>query len=83
MIFRFIKAMLFHRWAKWIGYQILSPHRLQQSRNDICAACEFNVDEQCQKCGCLVFSKIVLSLERCPVGKWGRVWVKTKRARRV
>lgn len=74
MAFHFVVSMARHQWAKFCGYDVIAPSGVQAYRNSICGPCEFNVDEQCQACKCLIVSKTMLSMEACPKRKWGRVW---------
>jgi hypothetical protein len=43
-----------------------------QERFDLCKACEhFNSEKiKCNECGCNLITKIMDSLESCPVSKW-------------
>jgi hypothetical protein len=73
-------AWLWTRWAKFRGYQVLAPLKDQLGREITCRCCEFFSEGQCNKCGCLIMAKTMLATEKCPVGKWGRLWVKKGRA---
>ena len=45
----------------------------QSSRLQICADCEFFVNnKRCAKCGCYMGFKVRLTTGECPIGKWGR-----------
>jgi hypothetical protein len=73
---RFLKSYLIHQWGKWRGYEVIAGPMVILRRNQICEGCDFWAEGMCSRCGCLVVSKTVLSLESCPVGKWNRVWRK-------
>lgn len=81
MIFlNFFMAWARTQWAKTRGYQVLAPIKDQLGREISCRCCEFYKDGECQQCGCLIMSKTMLTMEKCPVGRWGRLWLKKKRA---
>ncbi len=78
MAWKFFVAMARHQWAKWQGYEVLAPVGIHAWRDRQCQSCEFNNEGQCMKCKCLVLSKTVMALEKCPVRKWNPVWIKRK-----
>lgn len=82
MVWKFVRAMVRHQWAKWRGYMVLAPGGIEAFRATQCSRCEHNDEGQCKLCKCLVISKTVMALERCPVGKWSPVWIKRKTTRR-
>lgn len=43
---------------------------LKQERNNTCQKCEFISNGLCEKCGCIVNSKIIYEESRCPLEKW-------------
>jgi Family of unknown function (DUF6171) len=73
---RFLKSYLISQWGKWRGYEVIASPKVMLRRNQICEGCDFWTEGICSRCGCPVIAKTVLSLERCPVNKWGRVWRK-------
>ena len=78
MALKFIRSMARHQWAKWCGYLVIAPPGVQDWRTRKCDRCQFNEEGQCQKCKCLVISKIVMALERCPIRQWNPVWIRRK-----
>jgi hypothetical protein len=76
LTWKFLCAMARHQWAKWHGFEILASTGTQSDRFEICAPCDYNDEGQCLKCRCLIISKTVMALEKCPLGLWGRVWVR-------
>lgn len=64
------------KWAKWNNYETIAPEGVQLFRTHQCEACDFNDEGQCQRCQCLILAKAMMAQERCPVGKWSRVWIK-------
>jgi hypothetical protein len=78
MTWKFICAMARHQWAKWRGWEVITPRAPLAFRERQCAQCSANEEGQCLVCKCLVLSKTLMALEKCPRGKWNRVWVKRK-----
>jgi hypothetical protein len=78
MVFKFVRSMARHQWAKWRGYEVLAPFGVQKWRNRKCDVCPFNEEGQCAKCKCLVLSKVVMALEHCPVRQWNAVWIRRR-----
>lgn len=77
MIFwNFIKAWIRYTWARIFGYEVLAEYSTVWNRTVECEVCEFYDEGACSKCGCIVISKASLNTEKCPVGKWERIWVK-------
>lgn len=65
--------------VRFIGYEILTRNSIRNSRLDLCDACPEQTDEgQCQVCTCFCLAKAALTMEKCPRGKWGRVWQKRR-----
>jgi hypothetical protein len=52
--------------------QVFAEQSIIDNRYNICQGCEFlNIEKQrCSKCGCSYKTKIKLSTEKCPIGKW-------------
>ena len=46
---------------------------IQQSRLDICAGCEYFIQEiqECSMCRCFMPNRVKKSLSHCPLNKWG------------
>jgi hypothetical protein len=78
MAWKFIRSMLRHQWAKWVGYEIIAPAASQASRNRKCEICPYNEEGQCHRCQCLIVAKTMMALEECPIGLWHRVWIRRK-----
>lgn len=78
MAWKFVRSMARHQWAKWMGYEVLASPGVQKWRDRKCDVCPFNEEGQCMKCKCLVLSKIVMALERCPIGQWSPVWYRRR-----
>lgn len=78
MALKFVRSMLRHQWARWRGYEVIAPYGIQVWRNRKCDKCKFNFEGQCLKCKCLVLSKTMMALERCPIRLWNPVWVRRK-----
>lgn len=78
MAWKFLRSMIRHQWAKWRGYEVIAPFGIQKWRNRKCEVCPFNEEGQCAKCKCLVISKTMMSLERCPIRIWSPVWIRRK-----
>lgn len=58
---------------------ILSRRRgVQAWRNRKCETCKFNDEGQCALCDCLILAKVMMSLEKCPDGRWFPVWIKKR-----
>jgi len=76
VIFHFVWSMLIYQWARFRGYRVIATPEIMDWRQAKCTPCDFFKDGQCQACGCLVVSKIMLLTERCPKRRWNRIWVK-------
>lgn len=76
--FRLVWSYIFHYVGHIRGFQTLADSTTQLQRDNICLPCSFYENGLCQKCGCLVIAKTSLALEKCPIGKWGRVWKRKK-----
>jgi len=81
MAWRFVRAMLRFQWAKWRGYETIAPVGVQEYRNTQCEKCAYDQGGQCALCDCLVLAKTMMAQEKCPVGRWSRVWIKRKMRR--
>lgn len=75
LFWNFFKAWAVTTWARWHGYQILAPPAAVKRRDEICKGCDYYNDGICGACGCLLVAKSILSTEKCPKGKWGRIWI--------
>ena len=81
--FRVFAALCRTLYAKTRGYEILAPPAVEADRLSQCFPCEQydEPNEQCKICTCLVRAKALLATEKCPIGKWNRVWLhKTPKA---
>lgn len=78
MTLKFVRSMVRHQLAKWCGYEVIAPLGVLTWRNRKCEKCRFNEEGQCVKCKCLVLSKTMMALERCPIRLWNPVWIKKK-----
>jgi|SRR6267142_767600 len=76
MFFRFIFAWVLMTWARCRGYETLTSAPAQYQRFQHCAPCQFFADGMCLKCGCLIQAKIMLTMEKCPIKSWQRLWVR-------
>jgi len=49
-----------------------TPRDTANARLEICKGCEFfrKGNQTCQKCGCFMKAKSMLSNAVCPIGKW-------------
>ena len=47
---------------------------LAAARYEICKSCPRKTDllkiEKCKECGCVLFLKVIVRNEECPLGKW-------------
>ena len=82
MIVRALRAGVVVAYAKLRGYRVLTTPEEQEKRLDSCYGCPWlRIDEhdndQCGKCWCFISGKTALTTEKCPVGKWARIWDKT------
>jgi len=75
---KFVWAMARHQWAKWRGFVVIAPPGVQAWRNRKCGKCAFNNEGECLRCHCLVLSKVIMALERCPIRLWNPVWIKRR-----
>lgn len=82
LAWRFICAMARHQWAHWKGWEVFASDSVQDARSVVCGHCRFNEDGQCSVCKCLILSKTIMALEKCPRGYWPRVWVRKKIGRK-
>ncbi len=73
--FRLLVAWIRHEYARVRGFQVIAPGCVQDLRHRECQSCEFFDGFMCTKCSCLVEAKISLAQEKCPIGKWCRVWI--------
>jgi hypothetical protein len=73
---RFAVAYWRAKLATWQGYEAIAPVDVQTWRTRRCEMCDFFQDGACQKCGCSVFAKTMMATEKCPVGRWNRVWIR-------
>lgn len=78
MPFRAAGAALRAIWCKLRGYKVLAEPELYAHREFSCWKCPryCHLNDQCMECGCLVTAKVALNTEKCPLDKWGRVWIK-------
>jgi len=76
MIFTFVTSMVRVWHARLFGYKVLADPELQSARYNRCQKCPFCVEDQCLKCGCLIYAKISLATEQCPIKTWRRVYNK-------
>lgn len=74
--FRLLVSWCLHTFASINGWETMASFRNQRERDAICQSCPSYSDGICQKCGCLTLAKQSLALEKCPDGKWGRIWRK-------
>lgn len=74
LFFRFIGAWLATGWAKLRGYEVLAGAEVMEHRFQQCQPCKYFQDGTCTVCGCLVYAKIMLAMEKCPKKRWQRVW---------
>jgi len=66
--------------VRFIGLRTLTTVKERDSRLDICDGCEEQTDDgQCRVCTCFTLAKASLTMEKCPLGKWGRVWQKRRK----
>lgn len=77
LFLHFIRSYFLNRLASWTGHETLTPRHILLGRNKMCEGCDFFQEGLCMKCGCLVLSKTLLTTEKCPIGKWGPVWIKS------
>lgn len=75
---RFVGAYFRAKWAAYQGYEVIAPTKDQDRRLGICNMCDFFQDGTCQKCGCTVMAKAMMATEKCPIGRWGRLWIRKK-----
>lgn len=81
--FRVFGALVRLAYARARGYETLASPLVESNRLSLCFACEHydEAQEQCRICTCLVRAKVLLATEKCPVGRWQRVWLhKTAKA---
>jgi len=71
-ILEFLRAVGRAVWWFVVGDPVIAPPDVVQHRRNICGACIFNDDDQCEKCTCLIRPKTLLLSEKCPIGSWGR-----------
>ena len=46
---------------------------VRHARARACQTCEFRVGKTCDICGCLLYAKIRLRDEQCPIGMWSKL----------
>lgn len=65
-------------WCKSLGYRLLAEPEVSENREKTCWGCPryCHLNDQCMECGCLISAKVALNTEKCPLDKWGRVWIK-------
>lgn len=80
--FSFLAAFAMSTWASLRGYKTLVSPELQKVRYRRCKRCICYQEGICTQCGCLIEAKILLATEKCPLGKWRRVWVKNNPSKR-
>ena len=74
--FALLKSWIIHEWADFTGHETIASAETQISRQNQCDLC-VHVSEggwMCNLCGCLLVAKRSMAQERCPMGKWERVW---------
>lgn len=76
--FRYVAAQARRFFAWLLDYRTLVSDREWGHRRAICEKCEFLKDEHCTVCTCPVDAKAYLAMERCPKGKWSRIWRRQK-----
>lgn len=72
LFLRFFSAFCRSSWAEFRGFEVLASLDAQKRRLDVCMPCEWRQEDQCLKCGCLIYAKTALALEECPIEKWKR-----------
>ncbi len=77
LFWTFFRAWARVQWARIAGYEILAPPQVSEWRwKRGCEPCPFFDGAQCQLCHCMAQAKVIISVERCPINKWGPRWVK-------
>ena len=52
------------------GEAVLVDADLKATRRAVCRACDRNVGNRCESCGCWIRAKTLLATEDCPLGYW-------------
>jgi hypothetical protein len=82
-VFRFFLAGLRTGYAKLRGYRVLVNEEEEQHRWRRCEICPHRINgpeligDQCALCTCLLDAKLLLTMEKCPDGRWKRIWRKS------
>lgn len=77
---KLLSTVLVALYARWCGYETLAAPYTRRYRFRKCRRCSYNPDGyQCSACSCLIEAKISLNTEKCPKGRWNRVWLKKTR----
>jgi len=66
-VFRFLYALI-----KYIIFGKLLDNNEVQKRISICHDCKYydKLHDKCDKCGCYIRAKSIMSTEICPINKW-------------
>ncbi len=64
-----------HKVADARGYVTIAPGAVQAGRNGHCELCIHSDGFACDVCNCLIIAKVSLAQEKCPIGKWDRVYI--------
>lgn len=52
----------------------LTWNQERNKRLDLCSTCEYNKNNWCSECGCIIALKTAAPWMSCPVGKWNSMW---------
>jgi hypothetical protein len=69
-------------YARFRGYHTLVNISEERHRRHQCSMCPHRLPgpeilgDQCGLCTCLLDAKVLLTMEKCPDGRWKRVWRK-------
>jgi hypothetical protein len=75
---KFFAAYFRAKLASFQGYEVIAPPLAQDRRLEICNMCDFFQDGECLRCGCSVVAKTMMATEKCPIGRWKRLWIRKK-----
>lgn len=74
LFWNFFTAWIRVRWFKLFDFEVLASPEHQKHRDSMCESCDFYRDGLCEACGCLTMSKTMLNSEKCPKGRWNRIY---------
>lgn len=80
-VLRYLGSRVRIVWWKLRGWETFVSCEVFGLRMDDCATCPHRDEEkdECRLCGCPIEAKTVLASEKCPIDKWKRQKISSKK----